>query len=149
MTAAQRLAMLEIIWARPPKTTRTTGLPVFSSSSTYCSCLPGRRRPSRSLFSPHSITFSPTAAIITSACWAMPSASALSIFSPASTLRCSSANSQARSSPPSVYLVSIVSVQSQPREYMRFIPSGIRDFIPSNSPTTCGWSRSVSVIFQK
>ena len=31
----ERLAILEMIWARPPKTTRTTGLPVFSNSSTY------------------------------------------------------------------------------------------------------------------
>ena len=135
MTAAQRSARPDTICALPPNITNTTGLPVLMSSSTNCSCFPGRRSVRRSRFSPQSITFSPTAAIITSASLAIVRASALSAFSPASTLRWRISYSQARSSPSSPYLVSISSVQSQPREYIRLIPSGLRSVRPSSSFT--------------
>ena len=149
MTAAHFSARPDTTCARPPNITSTTGLPVLMSSSTNCSCLPGRRSVRRSRFSPQSMTFSPMAATMTSACWAMARASALSAFSPASTLRCNNSYSQARSSPSSPYLVSISSVQSQPREYRRLTPSGLLAFIPSKSVTICGSAGTSSFFFQK
>ena len=140
ITAAHFSARPEMTWARPPNITNTTGLPVLMSSWTYSSCFPGKRSPWRSRFSPQSITFSPMAATITSQSWAIRNASALSVRSPASTLRCRSSYSQARASPSSLNLVSISSVQSQPREYKTFIPSGLRDAIPSSSLTIWGFS---------
>lgn len=45
-----------------------------------------------------------------------------------------------RASPASPYFVSISSVQSQPREYIRLTPSGFCFVIPSSSFTICGLS---------